>query len=84
MKKVTGVFINGGKTRVANHKHYEFHMQYKYLKKHIVDIKTIEQYFKIYLLSSSSIIIISLSFLCITYIFNKITSILVNPLMWEN
>ena len=39
VKKVTGVFINGDKTRVANHKHYEFHIQYKYLKKHIVDIK---------------------------------------------
>lgn len=48
VKKVTGVFINGDKTRVANHKHYEFHIQYKYLKKHIVDIESIEQYFKIY------------------------------------
>lgn len=48
VKKVTGVFINGNKTRVANHKHYEFHMQYKYLKKHIVEINSIEQYFKIY------------------------------------
>ena len=48
VKKITGVYINGNKTRVANHKHYEFHVQYKYLENHILNVKTIEDYYKIY------------------------------------
>ena len=48
VKKITGVYINGNKTRVAKHKHYEFHTQYKYLKNHILNVKNIEDYYKIY------------------------------------
>ena len=48
VKKITGVYINGNKTRVANNKHYEFHTQYKYLKKKIINVNSIEEYYKIY------------------------------------
>lgn len=48
VKKITGVYVNGNKTRVANNKHYEFHIQYKYLKDKIKYINTIEDYYKIY------------------------------------
>ena len=47
-KKVTGVYIKGNKTRVANKKHEEFHIQYKYLQKNIVNVKSLDEYFKIY------------------------------------
>lgn len=48
VKKITGVYINGNKTRVANTKHLEFHIQYKYLKNKIKNIDTMEEYYKIY------------------------------------
>lgn len=48
VKKITGVYINGNKTRVANNKHYEFHIQYKYLKNHISNIGNLDEYFEIY------------------------------------
>ena len=48
VKKVTGIYIKGNKTRVANNKHFEFHTQYKYLKNEIKYINTIDDYFKIY------------------------------------
>lgn len=48
VKKITGVYINGNKTRVANNKHYEFHTQYKYLKNKISDINSLDDYYKIY------------------------------------
>lgn len=47
-KKVTGVYIKGNKTRVANKKHYEFHVQYKCLKRNIENINSLDDYFKIY------------------------------------
>ena len=48
IKKITGVYVNGKKTRVANNKHYELDTQYKYLKNHIIKIKNINDYYKIY------------------------------------
>lgn len=48
VKKITGVYVNGNKTRVANNKHYEFHIQYKYLKNKIKEINSIDEYYKIY------------------------------------
>lgn len=48
VKKITGVYINGNKTRVANNKHFEFHIQYKYLKDKIKNINNLDEYFKIY------------------------------------
>ena len=48
VKKITGVYINGNKTRVANNKHYEFHTQYKYLKNKISDINILDDYYKVY------------------------------------
>lgn len=48
VKKVTGVYINGNKTRVANKKHEELNVQFKYLKKHILEVKSIDDYFRIY------------------------------------
>lgn len=48
VKKITGVYINGNKTRVANNKHYEFHIQYKYLKNKISNISSLDDYYKIY------------------------------------
>ena len=48
VKKITGVYIKGNKTRVANNKHYEFHTQYKYLKNKIKYINSIDEYYKIY------------------------------------
>lgn len=48
VKKITGIYINGNKTRVANNKHYEFHTQYKYLKNKIKSINNFEEYFKVY------------------------------------
>lgn len=48
VKKITGVYINGNKTRVANIKHLELHIQYKYLRDNIVNIRTLDDYFKIY------------------------------------
>lgn len=47
-KKITGVYINGKKTRVANKKHEEFHFQYKALLENIKKIKNIDDYYKIY------------------------------------
>lgn len=48
VKKVTGVFINGNKTRVADRKHEEMDYQYKYLKKNITNVKSFDEYFEIY------------------------------------
>lgn len=48
VKKITGVYINGNKTRVANKKHYEFEIQYKELKKRINTINSYDDYFDIY------------------------------------
>lgn len=48
VKKITGVYINGNKTRVANNKHFEFHTQYKYLKHKVKNINSIDEYYKIY------------------------------------
>ncbi len=48
VKKITGVYINGNKTRVANEKHLEIHTQYKYLKNEIKNISNLDEYFKIY------------------------------------
>ena len=48
VKKITGVYINGNKTRVANEKHLEIHTQYKYLKNEIKNISDLDEYFKIY------------------------------------
>lgn len=48
VKKITGVYIKGNKTRVANNKHYEFDTQYKYLKNKIKYINSIDEYYKIY------------------------------------
>ncbi len=48
VKKITGVYVNGNRTRVANEKHLEIHTQYKYLKKEIENISNISDYFKIY------------------------------------
>lgn len=48
VKKITGVYINGNKTRVANNKHYEFHIQYKYLKNKISNISSLDDYYKMY------------------------------------
>lgn len=48
VKKITGVYVNGNKTRVANNKHYEFHTQYKYLKSKVKEINSIDEYYRIY------------------------------------
>ena len=48
VKKITGVYIDGNKTRVANSKHQELHVQYKYLKNEVSMIKNLDDYFKIY------------------------------------
>lgn len=48
VKKITGVYINGNKTRVANNKHFEFHTQYKYLKHKVKNINSIDEYYRIY------------------------------------
>lgn len=48
VKKITGVYVHGNKTRVADSKHLEFHVQFKYLKKEIKVINSIEEYYKIY------------------------------------
>lgn len=48
VKKITGVYINGNRTRVANEKHLEIHTQYRYLKKEIKNINNLSNYFKIY------------------------------------
>lgn len=48
VKKITGVYVNGNKTRVANNKHLEFHTQYKYLKEEVKKINSIDEYYKIY------------------------------------
>ena len=48
VKKITGVYINGNKTRVANNKHYEFHIQYEYLKNKISNISSLDDYYKMY------------------------------------
>ena len=48
VKKITGVYVNGNKTRVANNKHLEFHTQYKYLKNEVKKINCIDEYYKIY------------------------------------
>ena len=48
VKKITGVYINGNKTRVANNKHFEFHTQYKYLKHKVKNINSIDEYYMIY------------------------------------
>lgn len=47
-KKITGVYINGKKTRVAAKKHEETNIQYKYLKKNIILINKLDEYYKIY------------------------------------
>lgn len=48
VKKITGVYVNGNKTRVANNKHLEFYTQYKYLKNEVKKINCIDEYYKIY------------------------------------
>lgn len=48
VKKITGVYINGNKTRVANEKHLELQVQYKYLKNEIKNMSNLDEYFKIY------------------------------------
>lgn len=48
VKKITGIYINGSKTRVANEKHLELHVQYKFLKNEIKNINNLDEYFKIY------------------------------------
>lgn len=48
VKKITGVYIDGNKTRVANNKHLEMHVQFKYLKSEIKKINSIDEYYKIY------------------------------------
>lgn len=48
VKKITGVYINGHKTRVSNQKHEEIEIQYQKLKNDIMKISTIEDYFKVY------------------------------------
>lgn len=48
VKKITGVYINGNRTRVANEKHLELQVQYKYLKNEIKNISNLDEYFKIY------------------------------------
>ncbi len=48
VKKITGVYINGNRTRVANEKHLELQIQYKYLKNEIKNISNLDEYFKIY------------------------------------
>lgn len=48
VKKITGVYINGNRTRVANNKHLEIHIQYKYLKNEIKNVSNLDEYFKIY------------------------------------
>lgn len=47
-KKITGVYINGKKTRVAAKKHEETNIQYKYLKRNIILINKLDEYYKIY------------------------------------
>lgn len=48
VKKITGIYVNGNKTRVANNKHLEFHIQYKYLKNKIKSVNNLDEYFEIY------------------------------------
>ena len=48
VKNITGVYVNGNKTRVANNKHLEFYTQYKYLKNEVKKINCIDEYYKIY------------------------------------
>lgn len=48
VKKITGVYINGHKTRVSNQKHEEIEIQYQKLKENILNISTLEDYFKTY------------------------------------
>lgn len=48
IKKITGVYINGKKTRVAAKKHEEINIQYKYLKKNIILINKLDDYYNIY------------------------------------
>jgi hypothetical protein len=47
-KKITGIYITGNKTRVANSKHHEFTIQYDYLKNNIFKIINLDDYYKIY------------------------------------
>lgn len=48
VKKITGVYINGHKTRVSNQKHEEIEIQYQRLIKDISNISTLDDYFKVY------------------------------------
>lgn len=48
VKKITGIYIHGNRTRVSNSKHHEFVIQYKYLNSNINNIKDINHYFDIY------------------------------------
>lgn len=48
VKKITGVYVHGNKTRVANKKHEEISVQLQYLSKKIFTMKNIEDYFEIY------------------------------------
>ena len=47
-KKITGVYVNKNYTRVSNDKHYEFKVQYKYLKENILKIQSLDDYLSIY------------------------------------
>lgn len=48
VKKITGVYVDENKTRVANKKHEEFHVQYKYLKNKIMCVNNFDEYFQVY------------------------------------
>lgn len=48
IKKITGVYINGNKTRVSYQKHEEFHMQYKALRNKLKSINDLDTYFEVY------------------------------------
>ncbi len=47
-KKITGVYVNGKKTRVSNEKHMEVACLFNHLSKKIEKIDTKEKYFEIY------------------------------------
>lgn len=48
VKKITGVYIKGNKTRVANQKHEEIEVQYKKLQADVSRIANISDYYKLY------------------------------------
>lgn len=48
VKKITGIYVKGKKTKVSNSKHHEIHIQYQYLKEHIVMVNSLNDYYYIY------------------------------------